>query len=88
MVDRDQHRVRVQFVHDSIVADPKSVEPFGAVSFGRLTRKWITFKLFEAVKDAGDERLGQTVQVPLDGWLEMEAIRGHASAAASSCPQG
>jgi len=53
-----------------------------------LARKWITFKLFEAVKDASDEGFRKGVEVLLDRRFEVEAIDGDASAAASLCPQG
>ena len=61
IVDRDLKGCRVQFVDNPVVTDTNSVEPFSALQLGCLARKGIAFELFEAVKDAGDERLGQGV---------------------------
>jgi len=88
VVDRDLQSCSIQFVHDPIVTDSNSIEPFSALQLGRLARKGIALKLIEAVKDAGDEWLGQGVEVSFDGWLEAEAIGGHVFAAASSYPRG
>jgi len=88
IVDRDLQSCSIQFVHDPIVTDSNSIEPFSALQLGRLARKGIALKLIEAVKDAGDEWLGQGVEVSFDGWLEAEAIGGHVFAAASSYPRG
>ena len=66
VLDRDLKGCRVQFVHDPVITDSKSVEPFSALQLGRLARKGIALELFEAVKDAGDERLGQGCEVLLN----------------------
>ena len=87
-MDCDLQSGCIQFVNDPVITDTNSVEPFGALQLGRLARKGVAFELFKAVKDAGDEGLGQGVKIFFDGWLEAEAIGGHVFAAASSYPQG
>ena len=88
VLDRDLQSCRVHFIHDPVVTDSKSVESFSSLQLGCLAREGIAFELFEAVKDAGDERLGEGVKVFFDGWLEAEAIGGHVFAAASSYLRG
>jgi|GEM_PF-2345486 len=61
IVDRDLQSGRIHFIHDPVVTDSNSIEPFSALQLGRLARKGIALKLIEAVKDAGDEWLGQGV---------------------------
>ena len=84
-MDRDLQSCRVHFIHDPVVTDTNSIEPFSALQLGCLAREGIAFELFEAVKDAGDERLGEGVKIFFDGWLKAEVIGGHVFAAASSC---
>ena len=66
IVDRDLQSCCIQFIHDPVVTDSKSVESFSSLQLGCLARKGVAFELIDAVKDAGDERLGQGVEVLLN----------------------
>ena len=87
-MDHDPHRRLVNLIHDPIVTDTQSVEAFGSLKFHSLMGHRIIRQCLDAGQNASDEWLGQGVEVFLDGWLELEAIGGHACAAASSYPQG
>lgn len=76
VVDRDLQSWCIQFVHDPVITDSNSIESFGALQLGCLARKGIAFELFEAVKDAGDERLGQRVKIFFDGPLSSSYPQG------------
>jgi len=86
-MDGDQRGDGIQLIHDSVIPDPKPVEPFGALEFHGVMRQGIAGELRNAFVNLGEERLGECGEILLDGRLKSETIRGHASAAAWSFPQ-
>ena len=87
-MDGDLLEMRVDLVDNPLVSDTNPIEPFGTREPLGLMGKRICPELFDLLRQAGYNFMGETAEILFDRRLEDETIRGHPSSVAVSSPPG
>lgn len=82
IVDRDDFLLRVDLIHDPVVAYANSVQSVGPGQFHGLTREGIFAKTPGSVQDASNRILADPTEILLHGGLEHDPIGRHVASAA------
>jgi len=87
IVHENVSRIQINFIHNTVVSDSYTVQPFGPLQLCRLRRKRIRRQAFDPRENTGNERAGNRLEIFFDGGFVAETIEGHACGAASSYHQ-